>query len=182
MPEGEPPKGMIFVMPIQIDRSKGTDVASAEELTQLMLDKLQAYRVPSTSFEAAVTGPALRLACEVTELGYVQVGGYPRHLRYKAELACAIKDPVTHDVRWTRKLDQKYEESVLFNMMTKRPEHHDAVLYRECVVSLWDAMAYGVRLFMNRPVLAAPSAPEAPEPLLLEPPPPIDPPPDPYAK
>jgi hypothetical protein len=160
----------VLVMPIQIDRSKGLDIASGEELTELMVNKLQSHKVRTARFEGE-SGMAVdfRLACEVPELGYTEARGYPRRLHYKAELHCVIKDSASQAIRWKRELNQQYEESVLFNAMTKRPEHHDRVLYRECVVPLWDAMAYGVKLFLGRPALQAAPVPHLPEPALPEP-------------
>ena len=69
---------------------------------------------------------------------------------------------VAKNVGWERKLEQRYDERVLFNTMTKLPEHHEPILWKECVVPVWDAMAVSLRLFLDRP---RPRVAQPPEPV-----------------
>ena len=157
LPEGQPQKMVMLVMPMQMDRSKLASVATPAELTELFVKKLETQEVPAVQFDGSMNATGHLLACDVPDLNYVVGKGYPRRLNYRAQLHCQIKDSATHEVFWERTLDQEYEERVLFNTMTKRPEHHEWQLYRECIVPLWESMAYGVRLFMYRPQLAHPT-------------------------
>jgi hypothetical protein len=91
------------------------------------------------------------LACQVPQLGYGEKDAYPKGRLYRAELACTLKDGQTGDTLWTKRLTQDYEQMVVLDLLTHLPEEphkHDRVLFRECIVPLWDSMASSVRAVM----------------------------------
>lgn len=110
------------------------------------------------------------LGCTIPHLWYGMLeAGYPKEYLYKAELGCTLRDELTQTVVWTRTLQQHYEKTVLLDMMTRlptQPHKHDRILYRECIVPLWDAMASTVgTVLVSRRQLAG-SGGDAVEPAL----------------
>lgn len=84
------------------------------------------------------------LNCRVPELGYDLRQGYPKQRIYQAELTCTLRDQQTQTLVWERSLNKSYEETQIFDMMTKlpdQPHEHERILFRECIVPLWDTMA-----------------------------------------
>jgi hypothetical protein len=91
------------------------------------------------------------LNCLVPHLGYGVKDAYPQGRLYRAELVCTLKDGQTQETLWTKRLTQDYEQMVVLDLMTNLPEEphkHDRVLFRECIVPLWDSMASSVRAVM----------------------------------
>jgi hypothetical protein len=87
------------------------------------------------------------VGCSVPQLGYDITEGFPKARHYRAEISCQVKDAQSQAVVWERKLAQRYDETVVLDMMTKlpdQPHRHDRTLYQECIVPLWDAMASSV--------------------------------------
>jgi len=91
------------------------------------------------------------LTCAASELGYTVRGVYPKRVDQGAALACSISDPDTGSVHWQRQLQRDNELTKIINTMTKLPAKYDVQLLQECVLPVWDGMAYGVRLFLERP-------------------------------
>jgi len=132
-------------------------VASPEELTELLIGELREAHILAARQEAEAAPNPMFLACDVPALRYIERPRYPRSIRYEAQLHCALTD-ASQAVRWERTLDQRYDELVIFNTMTKLPKKYEMTLYRECVVPLWEGMAYGVQLYLKRPAPPAPSS------------------------
>jgi hypothetical protein len=91
------------------------------------------------------------LTCQVPRLGYGVKDQFPTGRLYRAELTCTLRDGQTQETLWTKRLTQDYEQMVVLDLMTNLPEEphkHDRVLFRECIVPLWDSMASSVRAVM----------------------------------
>jgi len=103
------------------------------------------------------------LDCRVPRLGYTTHEGYPEQWRYRAELSRALRDEQAQTEVWRRTLAQQYDDTVLLNLLTELPAvpyKHDRILYRECIVPLWDAMAQSVgAVVISRAALEAADAP-----------------------
>ena len=141
------PLQVVVDQPIQIpDGDPG--VPTAAVLSVLLIKHLHVNGVNAILEQADNATAQYALSCAVPQLGYGMKEGYPQGRLYRAELVCTLKDGQTQQVLWTRRLTQDYEQTVLLDLFTKLPEEphqHDRVLYRECIVPLWDAMASSVR-------------------------------------
>jgi len=132
-----------------------TDHLSPEEFTQLLVHQLRSKGVRAVKAEAGTAEADYVLACSVPRLGYTIRRRYPTHVRHEATLRCSIIDQPTKTVRWQRDVERRYDVTTLLNTMTKLPPKHDSELLQECVLPVWDGMAYGVRLFLDRPSMTA---------------------------
>ncbi|HBH96935.1 MAG TPA: hypothetical protein DDX89_03970 [Candidatus Omnitrophica bacterium] len=74
-------------------------------------------------------------------------------------LSCSITESPGQSVRWQRDVERHYDVTTLLNTMTKLPPRHESELLRECVLPVWDGMAYSVRLFLDRPRMATRTEP-----------------------
>ena len=141
------PLQVIVDQPIHVpDGDPG--VPTAAVLSVLLIKHLQVNGVNAILERADNATAQYTLTCTVPQLGYGEKETYPKGRLYRAELVCALKDGQTQQVLWTRRLTQDYEQTVLLDLLTKLPEEphqHDRVLYRECIVPLWDTMASSVR-------------------------------------
>ena len=137
----------------------GDGLPSAAVLTVLLMKHLHATGVNAVLEPTQEATAAYRMGCAVPQLGYTEKPGYPQEFRYDAELDCTLTETEGQKVVWKRSLTQRYETTALLNMLSKMPEQphrHDRVLYRECIVPLWDAMASSVRsALVNRPASAS---------------------------
>lgn len=123
-------------------------VPTAAVLSVLLIKHLQVAGVNAVLEPSAEATAPYTLSCIVPQLGYGVKAGYPPGRLYRAELVCALKDGQTQEVLWRRRLTQDYERTVLLDLLTHLPEEphqHDRMLYRECIVPLWDTMASSVR-------------------------------------
>ena len=155
-------KQPVHVQPIELrPEAVQSGLATSDELTQLLLEKIR-----DRGIEVTDAGSASTIYCEVPALAYEIKPGYPRHVFYHSTLTCSLMDRDTQTVRWQRQLDQEYDEAVLFNTMTKLPELHDPLMWHEVIVPLWDSMALALRYYLDRPAVAvgtvAPPADVAP--------------------
>ncbi len=129
------------------NREEPEGLPSAAVLTVLFIKHLHANGVNAILEPSDGSTAQYTLGCAIPQLGYGERQPYPRQRLYKSELVCTLKDEETQTVVWKRSLAQHYEETALFNMMTKipaQPYEPERVLFRECIVPLWDAMASSV--------------------------------------
>ncbi|MBI4341685.1 MAG: hypothetical protein HY598_05330 [Candidatus Omnitrophica bacterium] len=133
----------------------GEGLPTAAVLTALLIKHLHASGVNAVLEQGPEPTAPYTMACSVPQLGYTAQSGYPEQYRYQAELSCTLTD--AQAVVWKRSLQQRYETTALLNLLTKIPEQphqHDRILYKECIVPLWDAMASSVRsALVSRPML-----------------------------
>lgn len=150
-----PDAPVVQVLPIRIT------VAQAEEPLSSSEEGLPTAAVLSALFVKylhvnginAVLGPQqgatvhYLLQCDVPRLNYEVGTGYPPTRTYQAELACLLSDAQTRQTLWQRRLTQRYDRTTVLDLMTKLPaitHADDRIMYRECIVPLWDAMAQSV--------------------------------------
>ena len=120
---------------------------TAAVLSVLLIKYLQVNGVNAVLEPADASTAKYALTCTVPRLGYTVQQAYPQKRLYQAELACTVKDQETQTVVWERRLSQQYEQASLLNLLTKLPQpphKHERILFRECVMPLWDAMASSV--------------------------------------
>ena len=145
----------VSVLPIAIAGDQAIPSASSEEgglptaavLSALFVKYLHANGVNAILEAPEATTAEYTLACAVLELGYGAQEEYPKERRYRAELACKLQDGQTQQIVWERSLKQRYDETEVLNFLTNlppEPHRDDRILYRECIVPLWDAMASSV--------------------------------------
>jgi len=146
----------IWVLPVEMAEAEAYPLSGTEELTQLLIGFLEGQGLPAKRAEPG-SEDSPQLACRVTRLEYAKRRPYPSRRRYEAELSCVVTGWVSNTTPWARTVSRAYEEMVLVNTMTKLPSQHDAVLLNECVLPVWEGMAYSVRLFLDRPLVAPPS-------------------------
>jgi hypothetical protein len=120
---------------------------TAAVLSVLLMKHLQVAGVNAVLEKPEASTAEYGLSCSVPKLSYGDASNFPKQRTYVAELVCTLKDEQTQAELWKRTLTQKYEETVVWNMMTKlpdQPHRQDRVLFRECIIPLWDAMASSV--------------------------------------
>lgn len=136
--------------PIQLpDGDPG--VSTAAVLSVLLIKHLQVNGVNAILERPESATAQYALSCAVPQLGYGVKEGYPKERLYRAELVCALKDGQSQQMLWTRRLTQDYEQTVLLDLLTnlpREPHKDDRILFRECIVPLWDTMASSVRAVM----------------------------------
>lgn len=135
---------------------------NSEEFTQLLIHQLRSKGVRAFRVGAGVAEADYVLACTVPRLGYTIRRRYPTQVKHAAKLRCSILDPSTQTVRWQRDVERQYDVTTLLNTMTKLPPKYEAQLLQECILPVWDGMAYSVRLFLDRPQHAAVPGPVLP--------------------
>lgn len=146
----------LLVNPVASDAAAGqAGHLSPEEMTQLLLAQLRSKGI--RVFRENTDSPTADyvLSCTVPRLGYSIRRRYPTHVRHEAQLSCSITEPSGQAVHWQRDVERHYDVTTLLNTMTKLPPKHESELLQECVLPVWDGMAYGVRLFLDRPQMAA---------------------------
>ena len=122
-------------------------VPTAAVLSVLLIKHLHVNGINAVLEPAAEATAQYTLSCSVPELGFGERTGFPTERRYRAELLCTLRDGQTHDALWTRRLKQDYDQAVLLDLLPNLPEEphkHDRILFRECIVPLWDTMAASV--------------------------------------
>ena len=133
--------------PIQLpDGDPG--VSTAAVLSVLLIKHLHVNGVNAILERPESATAQYALNCTVPQLGYGVKDGYPKGRLYRAELVCALKDGQSQQILWTRRLTQDYEQTVLLDLLPNLPEEphkNDRILFRECIVPLWDTMASSVR-------------------------------------
>ena len=153
----------LLVRPVASDAAVGSERhMSPGELTQLLLHQLRSKGVRAVPAETGAADADYILTCTVPRLGYTIRRRYPTHVRHEAQLSCSITEPLGQTVRWQRDVERHYDVTTLLNTMTKLPPKHESELLQECVLPVWDGMAYGVRLFLDRPQMAARPEPASP--------------------
>lgn len=146
----------VLVKPVVADLPIGqTSYLSSEELTQFLVHQLRSKGVRAVTSDLGASAPDYVLTCTIPHLGYTIRRRYPRQVKHEVTLRCSIIDPSTQAVRWQRNVERHNDVTTLLNTMTKLPPRHEGELLRECVLPVWDGMAYGVRLFLDRPQMAA---------------------------
>ena len=123
--------------------SGGQGLPTAAVLSALLIKHLQVNGVNAILEAADAPTAKYSLGCTVPKLGY-NLQDHPTGRRYEAELSCVLKDEEAQQVVWRRSFSQKYEEQDIFDLMTKlppQPYKHERVLFNECIIPLWDAMA-----------------------------------------
>ena len=150
----EPGAPRVQVLPIQMVSAAAAPVTPLPEglPTAAVLSALFVKHLHVNGVNAALDLPPAAqadylLQCTVPQLKYDTVGDYPKTTRYQAELACLLLDAKTQQSVWQRSLRQDYETTSVMNLMTHLPlsVHRDErIMYRECIVPLWDAMAQSV--------------------------------------
>ena len=170
---------MVLVRPMKLEMPTIPEVPDVQEglptdavLSVLLIKHLQVNGINAV-LEASDAAPIrYALSCTIPTLGYEEIAkGYPTTHRYRAELSCALSEPPSEQPVWQRKLEQQYDDTVVLDLMTKlppEPHKHDRVLYRECIVPLWDAMASSVgAVVRSRARVPVPPAPQVPPQLLV---------------
>lgn len=169
LPENAP---TVSVRPVIVDlhlQNQATDQSpgfpTAAVLSVLLVKHLQVNGVNAIlEGPEASTGRYL-LGCTVLQLGFAQRGGFPQEKLYQAELSCQLTDQQAQKMIWERKLSQRYEDTAIFNWLTKlpkEPHQEDRVLFRECIVPLWDAMASSIGTVVTAHQQANPAVPGPP--------------------
>ena len=151
LPEHAP---TVSVYPLQreLPRDEASGEASAGIPSDAVLSALLIKHLHANGVHAILEAPEAStarytLGCTVPTLGYGLTEGTPKERVYQAELACRLRDEQTQTVVWERRLAERYERTVVFDLMTKlppKPYEHERLLFRECIVPLWDAMAANV--------------------------------------
>ena len=160
----------VTVLPIQFDAgpgeagaADGEGLPTAAVLSALFIKHLHANRVNAVLEPPEAATARYTLGCTVPQLGYTVQEGAPSRRRYRAELACRLRDEQAQAVVWERNLWQDYEQTLVFDLFTHlppRPHQYDRVLYKECIVPLWDAMASTVAtVVVSRRQLSPPGEP-----------------------
>lgn len=160
----------VSVVPIQLGTGQGEVRVEGEEglptdavLSALFIKYLHVNGVNAILEEPAAATARYTLSCKTPQLGYAVQEGMPSRRLYRAKLACALRDEQTQAVVWERSLTQDYEQTLVFDLFTQlppRPHEYDRVLYRECIVPLWDAMAASVAtVVVSRQQLPQPGEP-----------------------
>lgn len=143
----------VLVQPLRRDRAmfQQPDAApglpSDAVLSALLMKHLEVSGIKALLEPGDQERPEYVLECSVPRLGYDVESGYPRSIRYRAELSCTVRDAATQAVVWQRSLSQAYDRTEVWNMLASlgaRPHEHERVLFQECIVPLWDAMASSV--------------------------------------
>jgi len=149
----------VLVKPVMADLPIGqTSHLSSEEWTQFLVHQLRSKGVRAVTSDTSAGPTDYVLACTVRHLGYTIRRRYPTQVKQEAALSCSIVEPPAQAVRWQRALERRNDVTTLLNTMTKLPPRHEAELLRECVLPVWDGMAYSVRLFLDRPPMPAMAA------------------------
>lgn len=136
----------------------GEGSPTAAVLTALFIKHLHAAGVNAVLEQAQEATAPYAVGCAVPRLGYTQKTGYPEQFDYEAELVCTLTETQGQKMVWKRSLQQRYETATLLNMFNvpKEPNIHDRIIYKECIVPLWDAMASSVRTaLISRPPATA---------------------------
>jgi hypothetical protein len=126
--------------------SEGIPTAAA--LSALLVKYLHVNGVNAILESPESTTARYTLQCTVPQLGLTLRRGYPEQRLYEAQLDCTLRDEELAVVVWKRSFSQRYEDFALLNLMTKLPDtphKDDRVLFRECIVPVWDVMASSVR-------------------------------------
>ena len=168
LPEEAP---TVSVLPIAVDSPVALQIPDAEQgvptaavLSVLFIKHLHANGVNAILEPAQASTAQYVLHCRVPTLGYELGEHYPQTRRYRAELACTLRNGETQAVVWERKLAQQYDETDILDLLAKlppQPHRHDRVLYRECIVPLWDAMSSSVGTVVTSRRQSAPNIPAA---------------------
>ena len=149
----------VLVKPVVADPAGQTSHLSSDEFTQLLVHQLRSKGVRAVTSDTGARHAHYVLACTVPQLGYTIRRRYPTQVKHEATLSCSIIDPATQAVRWQRNVERHNDVTTLLNTMTKLPPRNEAELLRECVLPVWDGMAYSVRLFLDRPRMATRTEP-----------------------
>lgn len=154
---------IVLVKPVVADPAAGqTGHLSSDEFTQFLVHQLRSKGVRAVTSDTGARHADYVLACTVTHLGYTIRRRYPTQVKHEATLSCSIIDSVTQAVRWQRDVERHNDVTTLLNTMTKLPPKHESELLQECVLPVWDGMAYSVRLFLDRPQIATKTEPVPP--------------------
>lgn len=149
----------VSVYPIRFDTEQNISDVPQEGLptdavlSALMVKHLHVNGVQSILESEATATARYSLDCNIPHLGYSLKGGYPKERIYRAELSCLLKDSETENVLWNQSFKQVYEQQELLNMFTKipdQPNRHERVLFRECIIPLWDVMAGNIGTVVTR--------------------------------
>ena len=133
---------------------EGEGIPTPAVLTALFIKHLHAAGVNAILEQAQEATAPYAMQCAVPRLGYTEKEGYPQQYDYQAELVCTLSDTQGQKVVWKRSLQQRYETATLLNTFSnpEQPHIHDRIIYKECIVPLWDAMASSVRTaLISRP-------------------------------
>ncbi len=144
----------VQVLPVQIPTAR-LDASSlpheglptAAVLTALLVKYLHVNGVNATLDSTDAAAVQYTLQCTVPRLTYEVGQGHPATRSYQAELDCLLGEAATQQTVWKRSLTQRYDKEVWVDWMTRRPavlHEDDRIMYRECLVPLWDAMAQSV--------------------------------------
>ena len=151
---------------------EGEGLPTAAVLSVLLIKHLHVNGVNAVLEKTDSATAKYALSCAVPRLGYAQRDGFPQQRIYQAELSCVLKDQEQQQIVWERRFTQEYAETTVLDMMTKlppQPHRHDRVLFRECIVPLWDSMASIVgTVVTSREQARALQAPAEPSPLPAE--------------
>jgi hypothetical protein len=144
----------VSVLPLKLNVDQAQVAPQGEEglptaavLSVLLIKHLHVNGINAILEREESSTAQYTLDCSVPNLGYGVQGKFPQERYYKAELKCVLKDEQNGEVIWERNLAQGYEEMVLLNMLTHvpaEPHKDDRVLFRECIIPLWDAMAASI--------------------------------------
>ena len=144
----------VSMVPIQREAGQGEvrvegkeGLPTAAVLSALFIKYLHVNGVNAVLEEPDAATARYTLSCATPQLGYTVQEGMPSQRLYRAKLACTLRDEQTQAVVWERSLTQDYEQTLVFDLFTQlppQPHQYDRVLYRECIVPLWDAMAASV--------------------------------------
>lgn len=155
-----------MIMPVQVEAPapSGEGLPTAAVLSALFVKYLHVNGVNAVLEPQEGTAVRYLLRCDVPELSYEVEAGYPLIRTYQAELACRLSDAQTRQTLWQRRLTQRYDRTTVLDVMTKLPattHEDDRIMYRECIVPLWDAMAQSVGTVVVSRQQAVAAIPEA---------------------
>ena len=146
------PSPVVFVRPVTASgASDRIAQLNREELTGLLVRSLKSEGIQAVTAATADSPVDYLLTCAASQVGSSARGFYPRRVSHAAALTCSISDPDTGGVHWQRELQRGNDLTKIINTMTKLPARDDVAVLHECVLPVWDGMAYGVRLFLERP-------------------------------
>ena len=145
---------IVQILPIQIAPiAAGASDATGEGLpTAAVLSALFVKHLHVNGINAVLALPEGQTAryllpCRVPQLNYEFSEGYPQTRTYRAQMSCQLVDAQTGESLWQRQLDQRFDRTTVLDLMTKLPtpiHSDDRIMYQECIVPLWDAMAQSV--------------------------------------
>lgn len=146
----------VQVEPFQIGSESTKGVAAAEQaagaatadvLAQLLVQRLQAEGIEAVRSDASGVAADYVLQVSVPRMEYTIRPGYPRKVDYQTAMSLTLVHEKSGQVAWERDLEEKFEETVLLNTMSRLPRPADPYsqqLLEKCVTPLMTRIASGL--------------------------------------